>query len=606
MTKLSALLLGICAFSQAAGRLEPVAGIATDFTERPAVDTLLNWPTRVLSSGTDGFYLSEVFGRLLKVDGAGTLRVFGRAVPTGRLADTDEEGNYFYWNPPGISRISRTGQESLLYNFVNDRSLSALTGATTIAVSRNGFNIFLANRAGLWQLPGPRQLELPQAVSAQRIFHTNNGIAFIPPNRDRVYLDSTLLAGPSEPGKRIDGEPSLDGKTQILSDIAGDNAGKLYVADSNLGAIYRLYDGKVERFAGVEEGTQAEAGVPAREARFRFIESIAVDSLGRLLIVDSGALTVWRVEEDGRLSRAAGKARVEGGGPLDTALAHPTGLVYDQAGNLYIVDQLSFRIRVLTAEGNWEIAAGNGSTGPPADAGPALDSAVMPMGPIAVDREGWIYFIDAYSRVRRFQRNENLETWLTPTDLGGPAINLSSSGLGVTRDGELILSLGGELLRVTRQREVKPITRFPTNEYFFRPADLRRFTVFEDGSVVFVYPLNRSVVKVSLEGEIKLTSLAEVPDARVCLGIDTVNALAAKGNELLIAAGGSICRLSPDSVLSRLAGGIYTGTVIGDGEPPLSGPLGLITALAAAPDGSTVFAENDSNRVRRYVPASAK
>ena len=140
----------------------------------------------------------------------------------------------------------------------------------------------------------------------------------------------------------------------------------------------------------------------------------------------------------------------------------------------------------------------------------------------------------------------------------------------------------------------------------FRPADLRRFTVSDDDSIVFVFPPNRSVVKISLEGEIKLTSLADAPDARVCLGIDSVNALAAKGNELLIAAGGSICRLSPDSVLSRLAGGIYTGTVIGDGEPPLSGPLGFITALAAAPDGATVFAENDSNRVRRYVPASAK
>ena len=605
MTKLSALLLGLSAFSQEAGRLEPVAGIATDFTERPAVEAFLNWPSRVLSAGTDGFYLAEASGRLVKVDGAGILRVFGRASSTGRYADTDAEGNYFYWDPPGIARISQAGQVSRLYDNSYEPVIGASRSVRTIATSRNGESIFTVNRYGFWQIPFPRIVDLPEARFAQRIFHTNNGIAFIGGDRNRVYLESTLLAGPGEPGKRIDGEPSFDGRAQILSDITGDNAGKLYVADSNLRSVYRLEAGRVERIAGVEDGIQAATGVPAREARFMSVESIAVDSIGRLLILDSAAFTVWRVEADGRLARAAGKARVEGGGPLATALANPTGLAYDSAGNLFIVDQLSFRIRVLTPDGIWETAAGNGSAAPPAEAGPANEISIKPAGPIAIDKDGWIYFIDSYSHVRRFQRNGNLETWLTPADLGEPFTNLSSSGLGITRQGELILNLGDDLLRVTRKKEVKTIARFPTNQYFFRPADLRRFTVLEDDSIVFAFSPGRNIVRVTLDGDIKVTSLAEASEARVCLGNGTVNALAATGNDLILAAGGAICRLSADGTLSRLAGGIYTGTIIGDGDPPLSGSLGFITAIASAPGGSVVFGESDSNRVRRYVPAPA-
>ena len=103
-----------------------------------------------------------------------------------------------------------------------------------------------------------------------------------------------------------------------------------------------------------------------------------------------------------------------------------------------------------------------------------------------------------------------------------------------------------------------------------------------------------------------MTPWQQVDDPRRC-GFGQLSA-AASGDGFVQSTSGGICRWWLDGRFEALAGGVYGSAgeqPVADGQAPLSGWLQGVSGLAVAADGSIVFSEIDTNRVRRYVPASA-
>src|SRR5439155_10658713 len=111
-------------------------------------------------------------------------------------------------------------------------------------------------------------------------------------------------------------------------------------------------------------GTGATLSIPA---------DLAVDAAGNLYIADAGSDRVRRVTPDGIITTFAG-----GGSSLNdnvaatsALLVSPSGIAFDTAGNLYIAEQGQHRIRKVSANGVISTVAGNARQGFGGDGGPA-------------------------------------------------------------------------------------------------------------------------------------------------------------------------------------------------------------------------------------------
>ena len=588
--KILPLVLSICPvalFSQQLASIQPVAGEESDYREQPATQALLQSPSRVLSAGSNGFYFGEPNGRVFRVDATGTLRSFANVNAPGAFQDTDSNGVYYYSTGPSITRISPDGGTSTLFNFLNDPSLSALRNLSAIAVNGTAASLFVANNQGVFSLPGGIFLSGSAAArSARRLYGKGSGPFAIAASGVQVLAaNGCVLAGSGERGTPVEGQSVRQAPFLNLVDLLQDG-GRFYVADSGNRSVYRIDEGTIRRMAGLVDGVPAREGLAARDAKFVSIDSIAVDSTGRLLIADPGGQTVWSVGNDGLLRRAAGRVHES------TGLSDPSGLAYDAEGTLYIVDRLSFRILAVRKNESITVAAGNGEDASAGDGGAAINAAIRPAGPIATQQDGFVYFLDAGGSIRRFRRGGNIETWLSPAELS--SATLGFFGIAAAPRGGLVVSNSRSFFHVSPEKQIEPleVRGYPVND------PLVRFAVLDDGSIVF-----STVAEVLRRDPSGATAPVRWPaEAFLCRSSET--RVASAGNDFLTASTSAICRFSVDGSFRLLAGGRLGSPSIPDGGDPLSGALSNVIALAYAPDGSVVFAERTTNRVRRFVPGS--
>jgi sugar lactone lactonase YvrE len=82
--------------------------------------------------------------------------------------------------------------------------------------------------------------------------------------------------------------------------------------------------------------------------------SVAVDSGGNLFIADTGSNRIRKVTQDGIITTIAGKGSKgysgDGGPAAEAQLSAPEVVAADAAGNVFIADYTSARIRKVSAE----------------------------------------------------------------------------------------------------------------------------------------------------------------------------------------------------------------------------------------------------------------
>jgi sugar lactone lactonase YvrE len=182
--------------------------------------------------------------------------------------------------------------------------------------------------------------------------------------------------------------------------LAIDAAGNLYVVDTGNARIRRVTpDGTVSTLAG--NGTAGFFDGPAEEAQFNDPRGIAVDPDGLVYVADTGNHRVRRITPQGAVTTFAelpGPDKVQR--PSEARLSGPYGVAADGEGRVFVADTTSNTIQLIDAEGVRSVYAGNGSWGD-TDGQPVAASFRSPVA-IALDAAGNLYVADCFShRIRR-------------------------------------------------------------------------------------------------------------------------------------------------------------------------------------------------------------
>ncbi len=141
-------------------------------------------------------------------------------------------------------------------------------------------------------------------------------------------------------------------------------------------------------------GGGSDDGRPAAQAALAFPTGIALDAAGNLYVADTENQRIRRVDRaTGVISTVAGNGAASSSGdgrPAWGASLHtPTGLAFDRAGNLYVCELGAHVVRKIdAATQRISTVAGNGGYGSGGDGGPALQAELMEPWALARDARG--------------------------------------------------------------------------------------------------------------------------------------------------------------------------------------------------------------------------
>jgi sugar lactone lactonase YvrE len=221
-------------------------------------------------------------------------------------------------------------------------------------------------------------------------------------------------------GFKGDGDLAVLAQLDQPQGLAVDNAGNLYIADSNNERIRKVTPaGIITTVAGNgTPGFSGDGGL-ATTAQLSGPSAVAVDAAGNLYIADSSNNRIRKVTPAGVISTVAGNGSScclapsggLGGQATAAPIAYPVGIAVDGAGNLYIAGVFSPRILKVTPAGILSSAAGNGQFGFTGDGGPATAATLSSPSAVAVDRAGNLYIADSGNlRIRKVNAAGTIST----------------------------------------------------------------------------------------------------------------------------------------------------------------------------------------------------
>jgi sugar lactone lactonase YvrE len=197
----------------------------------------------------------------------------------------------------------------------------------------------------------------------------------------------TTVAGTGVGGS-VDGDRS-QASFLAPTDVAVDALGNLYVADISNNKIRKITpSGVVSTFAGSGvEGSLDGIGILAA---LHYPRNITLDTVGNLYVSEWGSHKIRKISPAGVVTTLAGGGIYDADGTGNVAgFALPSGLTIDAAGNLYVADTHSNKIRKITPNGVVTTFAGTGVAGS-LDGLLATATFDRPFG-VAIDNNGNMY-----------------------------------------------------------------------------------------------------------------------------------------------------------------------------------------------------------------------
>lgn len=226
--------------------------------------------------------------------------------------------------------------------------------------------------------------------------------------------------------------------------VAYDGAGNLYIAEAGAHRVRKVdTQGMMTTVAG--DGAQGYGGNggAATAAQMDTPVGVAVDAGGNVYVCDSHNHRVRRVDAaTGVMTTVVGTGVAgfagDGGAATTAVLDLPVAVAVDGAGNLWVADARSHRVRKVDAgTGVIRTVAGTGVQGFAGDGGLAVAAQLDSPSGLAVDGSGNVYVADAHNgRVRRVDAG----TGVISTVVGGAGQLQLPRGVAVDAGGALYVS----------------------------------------------------------------------------------------------------------------------------------------------------------------------
>ncbi len=370
----------------------------------PAIEAGLSRIEGVALDGAGNLYIADWY-RIRKVDGAtGTIQTIAGVGERGYSGDGGPATEARVGLVRGVSVDGAGNVYIAAHNRV--RKLDAETG--TIDTIAGGGQVDNS-------LAGPGKLSRPRGLAVDgfgNIFTADYGY-----NRIRQSSLSaggiTTRAGTGEGGDSGDGERATGARLGFPVGVAADDSGSIYLADTYNHRIRKVEagTGTISTVAGTGRFGYGGDGGPATEAMLAYPHDVAVDIAGNLYISDRASSRIRKVDASkGTISTIAGiGGRLghgyggDGGPAIEAMLRLPVGVAVDGAGNVYIADTLNSRIRKVEAgTGTISTIAGTGRFGYGGDGGPAAEAMLGHPEGVAVDASGNVFIADTVNfRIRK-------------------------------------------------------------------------------------------------------------------------------------------------------------------------------------------------------------
>ncbi len=258
----------------------------------------------------------------------------------------------------------------------------------------------------------------------------------------------TTVAGTGIAGFSGDGGAATAAQLDTPTGIAVDDNGTLYIADTHNQRVRRVANGTITTVAGNGTAAFAGDGGTATAASLSSPSAVALDASGNVYIADTGNQRVRRVAA-AAISTVAGTGDqgFSGDGSAATAatLDSPIGIAVDAAGTLYIADRHNHRIRAVASTGIITTLAGSGmpdfAGSFSGDGAPSTAAALSRPSGVSVDAAGNVYIADTNNQRIRQAGNGGIATVYGSGDQAPGANALNTPrGLTVTSNGNLTIA----------------------------------------------------------------------------------------------------------------------------------------------------------------------
>ena len=479
----------------------------------------------------------------------------------------------------------------------------------------------------------------------------------------KLAPDGTLstVAGTGEAGWSGDDGRATAAQLHYPAGIAFDRAGALYIADSGNNAVRKVFaGGMIGTVLGQPSGSPTGQGwtlslpialavdaagtlyvaeqlnhriltvnaagsaqvLPGTDA-LNALYDMAADGIGNLWIAD-GAL-VWKLTTTGTvrapIQTVAGDGylhAVGDGGPATSAILYqPSALTLDGAGNLFIADTGTGRVRQVAPNGTIATLAGTGVAGLPAVGSAAAATTLGVPAGVTMDATGNVIIADA---VNNQIVKLNAAHQLLAVPGATPGLLKTPEALCMDRGGNLYiadmgnyrvakLSPGGVLQTVAGNGSVG----YAGDGGPARLAQLNAPSACATdsaGTLFIADTANHAIRKVTAAGVISTVAGTGAAGA-LGDGNAATSALLASPHgvavddmgDIFIADTGNnqIRVVTPDGLIHVIAGTGFAGFA-GDGGPANAAQLNSPQGLFLDGAGDLYFADTNNNRIRRLVP----
>ena len=507
-----------------------------------------------------------------------------------------------------------------------------LLAAVSVPVSAQGIITTVAGTDSVFPVESLPALTTPLGPVSGVAADASGQVFLSLPNANvvlRLSKDGSLALYAGNGGRGFAGDNGQAVRAMLNQPTAleVDSSGALYIADlGNLRVRKVSPQGVITSVAG--GGKSFPNGVAATQADVNYLTDIALDAAGNLFITGAWG-RVLKVTPGGIITSVAGGGAETGDGVSATkAAANPSSVAVDASGNFFFSETSQNRVRKVSTAGILSTAAGNGKCGEPGDGGTALSASVCTPLFVETDAAGNLFIVESTThRIRKVDAKGTISTVAGTGQAGFSGDGKLATGARLFWSKQVSFDQSGSLYIADEQNHRLRVVdadgiirtlagngaryRFGGDDGPARSALLSTplgLVVDPEGNIFIADQSNACVRKVSPDGTIR--TIAGNPRGKypgdggpateAMLDRPTGLALDAAGN-LFIADGPHVHKVTPAGIISTLAGNSQAASP-GDGGPALKAALRFASGVAVDSAGNIYVGEGEGHRVRKITP----